>query len=258
MAVTSYTNSATLNTDIVGINIGEGCNPANINNAIRQLMADIATFIDGPTFDGPVLLPNGTAALPALAFSSDTNIGLYRVGADELGFSTAGTLRWSLDSTGNWKPNASTLGVYLSGSGSNNLLRNYDEGTWTPTFTCATPGDLSIVYGTRTATYTRIGRFVFINFTMTWTPTFTTASGAISFGGLPIAVVGSVATGLPSWSPSPNTYTGTGSHLVVRFAAGTTTFSMRSMAAGVSTGQTIAGLTSGVAYTLEMGAGYQV
>ena len=39
------------NTDIGGINIGEGCPPSNINNAIRQNMAYLKDFIDGSSGD---------------------------------------------------------------------------------------------------------------------------------------------------------------------------------------------------------------
>lgn len=43
MGISSYTTTPSLNTAINGINIAEGCNPSSINDAIRQLMADIAT-----------------------------------------------------------------------------------------------------------------------------------------------------------------------------------------------------------------------
>lgn len=42
----------------------------------------------------------GTAALPALFFNNDTNTGFYSPGADQLGFSTNGSLRWLLNSSG--------------------------------------------------------------------------------------------------------------------------------------------------------------
>lgn len=44
----------------------------------------------GGTLTNPLLLPNGSAAAPALSFSSDTDIGVYRRGANQLGFSVAG------------------------------------------------------------------------------------------------------------------------------------------------------------------------
>ena len=39
------------NTDVGGINIGEGCPPSNINDAIRQNMAYLKDFIDGSSGD---------------------------------------------------------------------------------------------------------------------------------------------------------------------------------------------------------------
>jgi len=45
--INDYSNTAGSNTTINGIDIAEGCSPAGINNAIRQLMADIADVDDG-------------------------------------------------------------------------------------------------------------------------------------------------------------------------------------------------------------------
>lgn len=49
MAISDYSTTAASNTAISGTNVNEGCPPANINDAIRQLMADIATAIGGLT-----------------------------------------------------------------------------------------------------------------------------------------------------------------------------------------------------------------
>ena len=43
MSVSDYSTDPDLNTSISGINIAEGCPPSGINNAIRQMMADIKT-----------------------------------------------------------------------------------------------------------------------------------------------------------------------------------------------------------------------
>lgn len=45
--INDYSNTPASNTTINTIDVDEGCNPANINNAIRQLMADIADVDDG-------------------------------------------------------------------------------------------------------------------------------------------------------------------------------------------------------------------
>lgn len=44
---------------------------------------------------------NGSAAAPALSFSGDTDTGMYRIGADTLGFATAGVPGMALTSSGN-------------------------------------------------------------------------------------------------------------------------------------------------------------
>ena len=46
MAVSDYKTDPNENTTISGINIAEGCPPSGINNAIRQLMADVNTAND--------------------------------------------------------------------------------------------------------------------------------------------------------------------------------------------------------------------
>lgn len=56
MAIGDYDTTASNNSSISGTNIGEGCAPGNINNAIRQIMADIATdvvpLVDGMSVSG--------------------------------------------------------------------------------------------------------------------------------------------------------------------------------------------------------------
>lgn len=44
MAVSNYNTNPDLNTTISGINIAEGCPPSGLNNAVRQLMADVRAY----------------------------------------------------------------------------------------------------------------------------------------------------------------------------------------------------------------------
>lgn len=57
MAITDYDTTASNNTTISGTNIDEGCSPAGINNAIRQVMADLA---DAGAVRGHLDLETGT------------------------------------------------------------------------------------------------------------------------------------------------------------------------------------------------------
>lgn len=69
-----------------------------------------------------------------------------------------------------------------------NTLDDYEEGTFTPVFTCDTPGNLTIVYTTQAGFYTKIGRLVMAQFTIiTSTFTHTTASGNVKITGLPFS-----------------------------------------------------------------------
>lgn len=79
-----------------------------------------------------------------------------------------------------------------------NTLDDYEEGTWTPVLTFATPGNLSVAYTLQSGTYTKIGRYVFTQGeVLTSTFTHTTASGASQITGLPFTS-GSVRTSGPA------------------------------------------------------------
>jgi len=67
----------------------------------------------------------GTAAAPAFAFDADKDTGMYRVGANQLGFATAGTGRLFIDSSGNVGIGASPTNY----AGYNNLVQNGASGS---------------------------------------------------------------------------------------------------------------------------------
>lgn len=64
-----------------------------------------------------------------------------------------------------------------------------EVGTWEPTFTFSTPGDLGTpTYGARNGHYIRIGDLVFVYCFFQFTPTWTTASGSGVIGNLPFTI----------------------------------------------------------------------
>jgi hypothetical protein len=74
-----------------------------------------------------------------------------------------------------------------------NTLDDYEEGTWTPVLTFATPGNLSVAYSRQKGFYTKIGRLVTVSFDIeTSAFSFTTASGNLTISGLPFATVNDV------------------------------------------------------------------
>jgi hypothetical protein len=90
--ISEYSQTAASNTDIDGININEGCAPSTINNAIRELMAQIKDFQVGAAGDGlTVSTLNATTA----TFSSP--LGVLSGGT---GSTTASDARTSLGAVG--------------------------------------------------------------------------------------------------------------------------------------------------------------
>jgi hypothetical protein len=76
-----------------------------------------------------------------------------------------------------------------------NTLDDYEEGTWTPTLTFATPGTLSATYGVRTGRYTKVGNLVTINAKVEFGPggfVKGTATGTMILSGLPFAPANSL------------------------------------------------------------------
>lgn len=91
---------------------------------------------------------------------------------------------------------AATAGVRF-GSGTS-TLNFYDElQSFTPVFTFATPGDLSVVSTTPLGAYTRIGDMVYVEIKLNVTPTYTTSTGEARITGLPYAANASFTSGGP-------------------------------------------------------------
>jgi len=92
-------------------------------------------------------------------------------------------------STGNFVVGTSGQGIDFSatpGTGTSELLNDYEEGTWTPVLSFQTPGDLSVAYTTQVGTYTKIGnRVILQGFVFTSSFTHTTASGFLRINGIP-------------------------------------------------------------------------
>jgi hypothetical protein len=81
------------------------------------------------------------------------------------------------------------------GTGTSELLADYEEGTWTPTITPSTSG--SVIYTTQDGTYTKVGRQVTIVFIVAGTKS--TSSGDYRIGGIPFNISGSAITGAINW-----------------------------------------------------------
>jgi hypothetical protein len=91
--------------------------------------------------------------------------------------------------TGNLVIGTSGKGIDFSatpGTGTSELLADYEEGTFTPVFVPASGAFTSVTYITQKGRYTKIGRTVTIDiYLLTSAISVGTASGAVSISGLP-------------------------------------------------------------------------
>lgn len=147
-----------------------------------------------------VVLPPGpgTAAAPLYSQGIDTNSGWYFAGADNPAVSAGGGKVQGWTTTGSDITGLLDLSAASSGqikfpatqnaSSNVNTLDDYEEGTWTPVLTFATPGNLSVAYTAQVGSYTKNGNNVRISFhIVTSSFTHTTASGQCLITGLPFA-----------------------------------------------------------------------
>ena len=94
-------------------------------------------------------------------------------------------------STGNFVVGTSGQGIDFSatpGTGTSELLDDYEEGTWTPTFAATGTGFAALTMDVVSATYTKVGRQVTVRgFIRTDNVDITGATGDLILSGLPFA-----------------------------------------------------------------------
>lgn len=126
--------------------------------------------------------------------------------------------------------------------------------SWTPTFTFATAGNLSVAYGGQTGTYVQIGSILFFNFILTFTPTYTTASGSARITGFPVTSSGT--SFFTILNASSFAYPGTNTYLVGTLNGGTSLATILSIGTNSAGGViTTSALLTGVQQTFE-GSGF--
>jgi len=126
-SIRDYDATNANNSDIQSIDISEGCSPAGINNAIREIMADTADFV------------SGTVGIDVLSLADDDNSAQIKIQAPSAVTTTttltlpdgdgtdgqtlltdgAGTLSWGLGGGGSF------LGE--SGGGLGDIIRVHEE-----------------------------------------------------------------------------------------------------------------------------------
>jgi hypothetical protein len=207
-SVRDYSATAASNTDVQSVDIDEGCAPSGINNAIREVMADIkdvstgTVALESPSADSMTVTGDLTIA-DKVVHSGDTNTSIRFPAADTVTVETGGSERVRILAGGGLTFNGDTAAA--------NALDDYEEGTWTPTLSAGASRQ-GTWDSALTGTYTKIGRMVMITFKTTGTSMSFSASGGYSrYTGLPFAVEAEVGA---SWSSGSISGAGAGTVFV--------------------------------------------
>jgi hypothetical protein len=110
----------------------------------------------------------------------------YDHSVDKLSLVTAGSTRWTINSSGNLVANGTAIdfGSTTTGTGtpSGGLLSDYEEGTFTPSLQFG-GGDTGITYSARSGYYTKVGRLVTVHYYIVLTSKGTSTGNASITGG---------------------------------------------------------------------------
>jgi hypothetical protein len=141
-------------------------NTATVNRLLwvsaTNVVSDLATANNGTLITSAAGVPSISSTLPSAVQTNITSLGTI----------------------GNNPTFSSGLGF---GGGVNSLNYYTENGAWTPVFTFATPGTLSVVYTIQSGIYTRVGNVVFVECQLSFTPTLGTASGNMRVTQFPFA-----------------------------------------------------------------------
>jgi hypothetical protein len=116
-----------------------------------------------------------------------------------LQFDTNDTARMTIETSGDVTVEAGNLVIGTSGKGisfaatadssgtmTSEILDDYEEGTWTPTMTSGT-GTVTVA-SVAAATYTKIGRIVYVRGRIDYSTDASVSTSVITFGGLPFTI----------------------------------------------------------------------
>ena len=162
MALDDYNTNPDLNTSISGINIAEGCPPSGINNAIRQLMADLkAKIVLATQAVAGLMSAADKTKLDGIATGANNYVHPTTAGNKHIpaGGSSGQILRWKANGEVEWgADNNTTYSNFVKSgataaaglvpkppttAGTRKYLR--EDGTW------QVPPDTNTTYGAATA-----------------------------------------------------------------------------------------------------------
>jgi hypothetical protein len=206
-----------------------------------NLSLEVATNIN-PANAAVNISPTGTGTVTINPATASTMNNVAIGGTTAL----AGRFTSVTATTGNIVIGTSGQGIDFSatpGTGTSELLADYEEGTWTPQYTNSTPPTTPYTMTITSATYTKIGRLVtVVAFIATSNVNTAGAAGTLRISGLPFT---SAAHGVVDIGYSANWNVNFPSTGYVEAAATTIALQYRALANGATAALAPSDLTSG-------------
>ena len=179
--ISEFSATPASNTDIDSINIAEGCAPSGINDAIRELMAqlkDFQTGAVGDSFNGPVgSTTAATGAFTTLTTTGNTTVGNATAGtnrslivngvvskASRVTFQESGTDRWLIGNgaaseNGNFEIYDATNGNNFVLTRSGNLGLGVTPSAWNSSYKVLQLNTQPAVWGSSDTLFLSVNQF---------------------------------------------------------------------------------------------------
>jgi hypothetical protein len=195
MAATSLTTAAVQATNSGGLTLKNSAGTTQLSvgsGGGDNITLSVATNIT-PANAAVAISPTGTGtvAISPVGALTINPTAASTINNTSIGATTASTGRFTsvTATTGNFVVGTSGQGIDFSatpGTGTSELLADYEEGTWTPAWG-GTTGNPTATYSTQTGKYTKIGNRVFMWFEIA-TATASGGSGTLRITGLPFTI----------------------------------------------------------------------
>lgn len=130
MTISAYSTTAASNTAVNGVSVAEGMAPSDVNNAIREIMADIASFYgaSGTKFTANATFGDGSADRNITILAANANVSSVFFGDNAS--STVGRIQYShsSDAMSLWTGSGQRLTIDSSGRSMFGRTTNFSGG----------------------------------------------------------------------------------------------------------------------------------